>query len=110
MKVTARYSSGRLWLGLKGELDHHGARNSLIIIKSRIEELLPRDCIMDFTDVSFMDSSGIAIILRTYKLMNELGGRLWIENVPTQPMKVIDTAGIDRLVGITALSGSVQRP
>ncbi len=104
MKVTARFSTGRLWLGLKGELDHHGARSGMTIIKSRIEELLPRDCILDFTDVTFMDSSGIAVILRTYKLMNELGGRLWIDNVPAQPMKVIDAAGIERLVGITALS------
>ncbi len=104
MRVTARYSAGRLWLGLKGELDHHGARAGMSIIKNRIEELVPRDCLLDLRDVSFMDSSGIAVILKTYKLMTELGGRLWIENVPQQPMKVIDAAGIDRLVGISELS------
>ena len=104
MKVTARFAKGRLWLGLKGELDHHGARSGMAIIKSRIEELLPRDCMLDFSEVTFMDSSGIAVILRTYKLMRELDVRLWIENVPAQPMKVIDAAGIDRLVGISALS------
>ena len=105
MKVTARMSLGRLWLGLKGELDHHGAKEGMMIIKNRIEELLPRDCVLDLAEVSFMDSSGIAVILRTYKLMHELGGRLWVDNVPKQPMKVIDTAGIERLVGIRALSG-----
>ena len=104
MKVTARFTAGKLWLGLKGELDHHGAREGMSIIKSRIEELYPRDCMLDLSEVSFMDSSGIAIILRTYKLMHELDGRLWVENVPPQPMKVIDAAGIERLVGITALA------
>ncbi len=104
MKVTARFHSGRLWLGLKGDLDHHGARDAMILIKSRIEELYPRDCLLDLSEVSFMDSSGIAVILKTYKLMNELGGRLWIENVPAQPMKVIDAAGIDRLVAISSLT------
>ena len=65
---------------------------------------MPRDCVLDMTHVKFMDSSGIAVILRVHKRMRELGGRLWVENVPSQPMRVMDAAGIDRLISITSLS------
>jgi len=51
-----------------------------------------------------MDSSGIALILRLYKQMRESGGELCVENPQRQPHKVIEAAGIDRVVRIlTAL-------
>ena len=49
-----------------------------------------------------MDSSGIAIVLKAYKKVNAIGGRLWVENVQKQPMHVFDAAGIDRIIGISA--------
>ena len=55
-------------------------------------------------NVKFMDSSGIAVILRINKRMRELGGRLWVENVPSQPLRVMDAAGIDRLISISSLT------
>ena len=73
-------------------------------IESRIDISLPRECILDLQHVTFMDSSGIAVILKTLRLVNEAGGRLAVQNVPNQAMRVIDAAGIDRIVQITELS------
>lgn len=89
---------------LNGDLDHHEARGLIGKIEDRLEDSMPRDCVLDMTHVKFMDSSGIAVILRVHKRMRELGGRLWVENVPSQPMRVMDAAGIDRLISITSLS------
>jgi anti-anti-sigma factor len=47
-----------------------------------------------------MDSSGIAVIVRVSRRMQILGGRTWIEDPARQPQRVIDAAGIDRLVPI----------
>ena len=49
-----------------------------------------------------MDSSGIAIILKLHKRMNALGGRLFVQNVQSQPMRVLDASGIDRIIEISA--------
>ena len=63
---------------------------------------MPRECALDLGELKFMDSSGIAIILRLYKRLSAIGGRLTVENVPEQPMRVLDASGIDRMVEIRA--------
>ena len=64
--------------------------------------LRPEVChvVFDFEDTEFMDSSGIAVIVRVSRRMQILGGRTWIEDPARQPQRVIDAAGIDRLVPI----------
>lgn len=104
MRLTYTEKDGKLRLCLAGELDHHGARELIREVEGRIDSALPRDCVLDLRELTFMDSSGIAVILRVYKRMNALGGRLWVENVPAQPMRVLDASGIDRIIGINALT------
>ncbi len=71
-------------------------------IERLLDEYLPRDCILDLSHLSFMDSSGIALILKLHRRMRECGGRAWVENAAAQPMRVIDASGIERLVRIAA--------
>ena len=104
MKITSYYTDGCLTLSLGGELDHHGAREAMGEIRRRIDLYLPRTCIIDMAGLGFMDSSGIAVVLKTYKSVKELGGRTAVSNVPRQAMKVLDAAGLDRLLSISALA------
>ena len=101
MKILTSFDNGRLTLFLRGELDHHGAKDSMKKLDKLIDENLPRDCVMDLSGLTFMDSSGIAVILKVYKRMHEMGGKAWVENAPPQPLRVIDASGIDRIVKIT---------
>lgn len=100
MELTTTYKDGRLDLAFYGELDHHAARQAVQKIGQAIDSHLPRDCVMDFAALSFMDSSGIAVVLGTHKRMVEVGGRAWVVNVPRQPMKVLTASGIYRIVEI----------
>lgn len=100
MKFTASFSSGKLVLYLVGELDHHAAKEVMDHIGREIDLNLPRDCVIDMDKLSFMDSSGIAVVMGTYKRMNHIGGRCWVINAGRQPMKVLTTSGIYRLVNI----------
>lgn len=104
MKVSTNFDNNTLYLYPIGELDHHGAKKAMGTIESRIDLSLPRRCVLDMSYVSFMDSSGIAVILKTLRLVKDAGGILTVENVPAQAMRVIDAAGIDRLIPITALA------
>ena len=101
MKVFSSYQNGRLTLRLQGELDHHEVKSSVELIERLLAEFLPRDCVLDLRDLSFMDSSGIALILRLHRRMSESGGRAWIENAADQPLRVLDASGIERIVRIT---------
>ena len=69
---------------------------------SRLVEKGAKTILIDFQDVTFMDSSGIAVLLKTYKRMQAAGGRMWVEHVPPQPLKVLDAAGLDRIIKISA--------
>ena len=104
MKLNSVRQGSNLTLKLSGEIDHHSAREIMSAIDEKLESSPPRDCVIDMEKVSFMDSSGIAIILKTYRTVNAAGGRLWIENVPAQPMRVLDASGIDRIIKISALN------
>ena len=101
MKVLSSYQQGRLTLYLKGELDHHEAAAALRKITRTLDDYLPRDCVVDMGELTFMDSSGIALILKICRLMAETGGRAWVENAQKQPLKVIDASGIDRMIRVS---------
>lgn len=104
MNVLSSYRDGRLTLYLQGELDHHEAAGALRRVARALDDYLPRDCIIDMGGLSFMDSSGIALILKINKLMAETGGRARVENAKNQPLKVLDASGIERLLPVgTAL-------
>lgn len=100
MDIRTTYLSGRLTLYLTGELDHHEARCVIRTIDELMDEYLPRDCVLDLNGLSFMDSSGIAVIIKLNQRMKSLGGRMWVENPAKQPLRVIDASGIDRLVPV----------
>ena len=100
MNINSAYSAGRLTVYLSGELDHHQARQGLRAIDALLDEYLPRDCALDLSGLSFMDSSGIALIIRVSRRMRDLGGRAWMENIGGQPQRVIDASGIERLVPV----------
>ena len=105
MKVEYQTLAAGGRLTLAGELDHHAAKSAMSAIEREIDVYMPRDCILDLAELTFMDSSGIAVILRTLRRMNEVGGRIRVENVRTQPMRVIDAAGIERIIIVSAAAG-----
>ena len=103
MNISTAFAAGRLTIYLAGELDHHEARGAIRSIDELLDEYLPRDCVLGMSGLSFMDSSGIALIIRMSRRMKNLGGRAWIENPAKQPLRVIDASGIDRLVPVATV-------
>ena len=100
MEIQAKSADRNLLLELSGELDHHGARNALRELELAVDAALPKKLVMDLGAITFMDSSGIALILRAQQRMQLLDGSLLVCNVPAQAKRVLDAAGIGRLVTI----------
>lgn len=103
MKVFSAYENGRLTVYLQGELDQHAAKESIAAIEALLDEYLPRDCVLDLGGLAFMDSSGIALILKLYRRMTGGGGRFRIENAAAQPLRVLDASGIERIIHISLI-------
>jgi len=100
LQFTSFLQDGRLTIALTGELDHHRARGYIQSIAGKIEAYNPNVCILDFQEVSFMDSSGIAVVINALRCMARIEGRLQLTGISSQPMKVFRASGIDKLVDI----------
>lgn len=100
MKFTSFLQDGNLTVALTGEIDHHCAKNYIQAIAGKIEAYTPNVCILDFRDVSFIDSSGIAVVINALRLMHQSGGDLFLSGLNDQPMRVFKASGVDKLVQI----------
>ena len=100
MHFTSYLENGRLTVALDGEIDHHCAKQYILAIAAKIEAFTPEVCILDFQDVSFVDSSGIAVVINALRSMTQIEGRLLLTGIAAQPMRVFRASGIDKLVEI----------
>ena len=100
MEMEVKSADRNLLLELRGEVDHHGAREALRQLELAVDAALPRLLVLDLAGVTFMDSSGIALILRAQQRMALLDGSVLVRSVPPQARRVLDAAGIGRLVTI----------
>ena len=100
MHLTSYLQERNLTIALTGEIDHHCAKQYIQSITAKIEAYAPSECVLDFQDVTFMDSSGIAVVINALRSVNKLGGRLALEGLRPQPMKVFRASGIDKIVNI----------
>ena len=100
MQFTSFLQDGKLTIALTGEIDHHCAKAYIAGIAAKIEGYTPDICVLDFRDVTFMDSSGIAVVINALRAMTQIEGRLVMSNLSPQPLKVFRASGIDKLVEI----------
>ena len=98
MPVTVSSRDSALTAALSGEIDHQVARDMMDAITGAIAERLPRRLVLDLSGVTFMDSSGIAVLLRALRQMEQTGGTLRVTNIPAQARRVLDAAGVGRLI------------
>ena len=98
MSVTCTEENRCLAAAVAGELDHHRAREVMEELDRQIDAALPRALTLDLEGLTFTDSSGIAVLLRTYRRMCQLGGSMAVTHTPQQAMRVFQAAGLERLI------------
>ncbi len=82
---------------LSGELDHHTARDMRTAIDSAIELNMPTLLVLDFSEISFMDSSGIGLVMGRYRTLSRRGASLHITGTSPQIYKMMRLAGMEKL-------------
>ena len=88
----------QLTLKISEEIDESTTEKLRRKIDNEITRFLPRKVIFDFSDVSFMDSAGIGMVLGRYKVIKMLGGQLELMNVNKQVEKVFEISGILKII------------
>ncbi len=98
MPIRLSQDRNDLTVTLQGDIDHHSARSMMLSLDREVCARTPATLTVDMGEVSFMDSSGIAVLLRCLRRMEETGGQMRVRSVPPQAQKVFSAAGLDRLI------------
>ena len=87
-----------LTLKITEEIDEHTTEKMRRKIDNEITRFLPRKVIFNFSNVTFMDSAGIGLIIGRYKLVDMLGGKVKVTNLTTPVRKIFEMSGILRII------------
>lgn len=95
--LKTEYKNNVLTAYIDGEIDHDSAAKIRTKIDSAAQSLKPSALCLDFSGVSFMDSSGIGLVMGRYRQMKLLGGALHVINVPDRMYRLFAMSGIEGL-------------
>lgn len=98
MDTTFALRGSTLIAELAGEIDHHCCDRIRNDIDNQIALYEARYLILDFSKVTFMDSSGIGMVLGRYKKMKALGGTVTIRGAGRLVKQILDMSGVFTLM------------
>ena len=105
MSVQLGYKDGELTARLSGEIDHHAAREMREAIDDTAQKVKPRVLRLDFSQVPFMDSSGIGLILGRVRLLQFWKGRVVLAGLSAHLGRMVELSGIGSLASIERRAG-----
>jgi stage II sporulation protein AA (anti-sigma F factor antagonist) len=92
-----------LFVEIAGELDLKIADKLRTELDRLIDENPGKELILDFSNVNFIDSSGLGVLLGRYKKVYSTGNKIYIKDVQPQVKRVLELSGITRLINVTDL-------
>jgi len=98
MEMIFYVEDDTLIAALSGEIDHHVAEKYRKDIDEEMTLCGTKDLILDFGKVTFMDSSGIGMVLGRYKKVHSAGGRVTIRNASRLVKQILDMSGVFTLM------------
>ncbi len=98
MEVEASRKGKRAHARLSGELDHHSANDVRAKLDKLIEDPSILELVLDLSGVTFMDSSGLGVILGRYRTVTARGGRVLLSAVPVPIDRIFRMSGLYSLV------------
>lgn len=98
VEVIFEVSENVLVARLLGELDHHAAAQVRGDIDRALESHALKNLVFDFEKVTYMDSSGIGVVLGRYRRLSENGGRVAIAACTKSVRTILNMAGIFSLM------------
>ena len=100
MELTCKTTGRALVVSLRGELDHHNAAEVRRELEARFSSAGMRNLIFDLSELHFMDSSGLGILIGRFKTVSVLGGETRIAAPSEQADKLLRLAGIHKIIPI----------
>lgn len=98
MEINATKRGARLTVQLIGELDHHSAERARIMMDTMLHDVSVRELLLDMSQVTFMDSAGLGVVLGRYRTLNLRGGKLIVSGVSSPIDRIFRMSGLYALI------------
>ena len=99
MKVTAKKTDGSLHFYFDGELDEYSALKAKTLLDKIIDEnMTVNRAVFNLSKLTFMDSTGIGLLIGRYKRLNAVGIKCFWEQALPNVQKVIEISGLNGLI------------
>lgn len=96
--LILRYENDVLTAKLAGELDHHLAAEIRTKIDKEMMAKLPKKLVLELSEIEFMDSSGLGLILGRYTKALEIGCLLILRNPGRRIKRLIEISGVASMI------------
>lgn len=100
MSASYKTLDKSLVIAIDGEIDHHATKTLRVEIDDMILKSMPEKIIFDFSRTTFMDSSGLGLILGRYRKAQAAGVTLEVVNPGVKIFKILQMASLDKLIEI----------
>lgn len=100
MQIKFTSKGNTLIASIAGELDHHYAEYARHKMDGEIVKSTTKNLIFDFSRLSFMDSSGIGVIIGRYKSIQQLSGKVAIVCDNPQIRRILEMSGIQKIIPV----------
>ena len=100
MELNAQKRGPRLLVHLSGELDHHSAEQTRIMLDTLLRDVTVSELVLDLSGMTFMDSAGLGVVLGRFRKLSMRGGRLIVKGM---------NPSIDRIFQMSGLYAIVER-
>lgn len=102
MSVSIKQKKNIMIARIKGEIDHH----TVPAIRDEIDDAFVcaesvTELVLDFEEVTFMDSSGIGLVMGRYKLAASIGKAISVINLSERDYKIMKMSGIEKLAKVS---------
>lgn len=101
MPVTTKYKNGVLTAFINGDIDHHTvpsvreAIDDAIIVNENADRV-----VLDFSGVTFMDSSGVGLVMGRYRLVSDNSKKLSVINLSERDYRIFKMSGLEKIADI----------
>jgi|SRR5690554_4993769 len=97
MPMDIRIYHDTLIVKIQGELDHHTAEEIRNKLDNELENNNIINILFDFSDLKFMDSSGIGVLMGRYKRISQRNGQAGVYQINPQVRRVFEISGLLRI-------------
>lgn len=98
MEVFFKAEKNALTVYLSGDIDHHTSALMRQEVDAQIQKYMPSELRLDFSNVHFMDSSGVGLVMGRYKLASVYGCNVIVCSMPENVSRIMKMSGLGKII------------